>query len=111
MFNSFIFNIMFTIVPILVFGGFIFTFAMAFSPKLRSKVMSRQLKAHKYMLDENEDILRELNKRGANIEREGIKIRTSAIKEGFNQDTCYCSSCGKVIDTNSRFCKYCGEEQ
>ena len=111
MFNSFIFNIMFTIVPILVFGGFIFTFAMAFSPKLRSKVMSRQLKAHKYILDENEDILRELNKRGANIEREGIKIRTSAIKEGFSQDTCYCSNCGKLIEANSNFCRYCGKEQ
>ena len=99
------------IMMIIFLAAPIFGFAMIFSPKLRAKYMSHQLKASKYVMDENEDILRELNKKGANIEREGIKIRTSAVKEGFNQDTCYCSSCGKVIDTNSRFCKYCGEEQ
>ena len=55
---SIIFNLMFTIVPILVLCGFIFTIATIISPKLRSKFMSKQIKATKYKIDENEEILK-----------------------------------------------------
>lgn len=131
------FEIMFTIVPIMVICTFIFTFAMMLSPKLRGKVMSRQLKATKYMMDEskndltdiatiagnvsinsrknildgNEDTLRDMSTRTANINKEGIEITTRAIKDGLSSNSIYCKHCGKSIDEDSKFCKFCGKEQ
>ena len=46
-----IFSIMSIIIPILAIGIFIFVFAMMFSPKLRGKMMSRQIKSLKHMAD------------------------------------------------------------
>lgn len=131
---NFIFDIMFTIVPILVFLGFIFTFLLIFSPKLRGKLMSKQIDAASYMikesknslsdlagtaldikksiLTENEDTLKEMYTKEADIEKEGLKIRTRAIKEGFSDiETIYCKHCGAVIDSDSKFCKSCGKKQ
>ena len=45
MFN--IFSIVGVIVPILVIGVFIFVFTMMFSPKLRGKMMSKQIESLK----------------------------------------------------------------
>jgi len=131
------FDIMFTIVPIMVICTFIFTFAMMLSPKLRGKFMSRQLKATKYMmdeskddltdiatiagnvsinsrkniLDENEDTLRNMATRSANINKEGIEITARAIKDGLSRNSIYCKHCGHSIDEDSKFCKFCGKEQ
>lgn len=132
------FNIIFTVISIfsiLIFG---FVIAMFISPKLRGKFMSNQLKATKHMidyskdeledigtnlgnvsinmkkniLDENEDVLREIASREADIRKDSIKTYASAIKEGIdNQDTIYCKHCGSMIDSDSRFCKNCGKEQ
>ena len=129
-----IFNIMFIIVPILVFVGFIFTFALILSPKLRGKFMSKQIDAANHMLkesrnslsdlagttldikknilSENGDMLKEMYTKEAEIEKEGIKIRTRAFKEGFGgAGTIYCKNCGAVIDSDSNFCKSCGKKQ
>ena len=104
-----------TIIPIilmiLVPTFFIFVFGMLFSPKFRNKYMERQLKAEREYLIRNEGLIKELEKRNAEIEKIGVGTKARAIKEGFTEDTCYCSSCGQTIDTNSRFCKYCGEKQ
>ena len=128
------FDIMFIIVPILVFAGFIFTFALVLSPKLRGKLMSKQIDAANYMikesknslsdlagtamdikkniLTENEDVLKEMYTKEAEIEKEGLKIKTSAIKEGLSgTKNVYCKHCGALIDSDSRFCKSCGKKQ
>ena len=132
-----IFNIMFTIIPILVVCIFIFTFAMILSPKLRGKMMSHQIKSLKYMmeessadltnlttttanaaikakkniLDENEDVLRDLATRQANISKDGIETTVRAIKKGFTTEQIYCKHCGQAIDHDSNFCKKCGKKQ
>ena len=132
-----IFNIMFTIIPILVVCIFIFTFAMILSPKLRGKMMSHQIKSLKYMmeessadltnlttttanaaikakkniLDENEDVLRDLATRQANISKDGIETTVRAIKKGFTTESIYCKHCGQAIDHDSKFCKNCGKKQ
>lgn len=129
-----IFNIMFIVVPILVFGGFIFTFALILSPKLRGKMMSRQIDATTHMmkyskdslsdlagtaldikkniLDKNEDVLKEMYTKEAEIEKDGIRIKTSAFKEGLTGiKTKYCKHCGSLIDSDSTFCKSCGKKQ
>lgn len=128
------FDIMFIIVPILVFAGFIFTFALVLSPKLRGKLMSKQIDAANYMikesknslsdlagtaldikkniLSENEDVLKEMYTKEAEIAKEGLKIKTSAIKEGLSGiKNIYCKYCGSLIDSDSRFCKSCGKKQ
>ena len=48
----------------------------------------------------------------AEIEKEGIKIKTSAFKEGMSgTKTIYCKHCGSRIDSDSKFCKSCGKRQ
>lgn len=105
--NHIIFEVIFIVVPILVLCIFIFTIASLISPKLRGKMMSHQIKATKYMMNEvkddltemgtmvgsinaktrkgileqNEEILKDVEKRQADIEKEGIKMKVKAIKE------------------------------
>lgn len=133
----FIFNIMFAIVPVLVVCVFVFTFIMILSPKFRGKMMSRQIKATKYMieeskedltdlvattgdvtmnaskkiLDENEDNIRDMITKGANISKVGIETTVRAIKKGLTEDVIYCKYCGASIDLDSKFCKHCGKKQ
>lgn len=130
-------EILFYIVPILIGITFIMTIALMVSPKLRGKLMSRQIKATKHMmdyskedlkdilstsadiginvekeiLDNNEETMRENATRKANINKKGIEITANAIKEGLNGSKIYCKHCGKLIDEDSRFCKSCGKEQ
>ena len=134
---DFMFNAMFIVVPILVLCGFIFTFLMMFSPKLRGKFMARQLKSTKYMLDEskddlasmatmagnmgvqirknimdeNEDVLRDLSTREAEIAKDKIEITARAIRDGLSGKQIYCKHCGQMIDEDSKFCKSCGKKQ
>lgn len=130
-------EILFYIVPILIGLSFIFTIALMVSPKLRGKWMSRQIKATKHMikyskedlkdiistskdveinaekevLDNREDIMKENVIRKANINKEGIEIATSAIKNGLSNNKIYCKYYGKLIDGDSKYCKVCGKEQ
>lgn len=125
------------IVPILVVCTMVFTIAMIASPKLRGKMMARQIKSAKYMLDEsksdlesmgttagnlgvnikknimdaNEDTLKDLSIREANISKEKIRITAKAIKDGLVDDKIYCKHCGAGIDKDSKFCSQCGKEQ
>ena len=120
-------HIIFYIVPILIAITFIFTIALIFSPKLRGKMMSKQIKATKHMLDytkddlqdlmttsatmgidtektildKNEDTLRNNVIRKANINKEGIEITTKAIKDGL--------SSGKD-NKNTKYCIECGKK-
>ena len=136
--TPFIFKIVGTIVPILVFCGFGFTFAMLFSPKLRAKVMGHQLKAQKYMLEQNKDtladlsttaaeigissqkqildnnaeVMEELSTKNAEIKSAGIEKMARAVKKGLTEEvTLYCKHCGSANDTDSAYCKKCGKKQ
>lgn len=130
-------EILFYIVPILIGITFIMTIALMVSPKLRGKLMSRQIKATKHMmnyskedlkdilstsadiginaekeiLDNNEETMEDNVTRKANINKKGIEITTNAIKEGLTRSKIYCKHCGKLIDDDSKFCKSCGKEQ
>lgn len=130
-------DILFYIVPIFIGLVFVFMIALMVSPKLRGKLMSKQIKAAKHMmdyskedlkdllstsadiginaekeiLDNNEETMRDNVTRKANINKKGIEITANAIKEGLTGNKFYCKHCGKLIDEDSRFCKSCGKEQ
>lgn len=130
-------EILFYIVPILIGITFVLMIALMVSPKLRGKLMSRQIKATKHMmdyskedlkdilstsadiginaekeiLDNNEETMEDNVTRKANINKKGIEITTNAIKEGLTRSKIYCKHCGKLIDDDSKFCKSCGKEQ
>lgn len=119
---------------------FVFVAIQMFSPKARGKMMSKQVEAMKHMtnmskedmqdvltnlseisinakkniLDQNEDVLKDIASREANISKDAIKTTVSAVKEGWTQgedSTMFCKHCGTSIDANSKFCKECGKEQ
>jgi len=91
---------------------FVFSIITSSNPKVRAKTMEKQMKAVKYMMDENEDVLKEMATQSAEISSEGIEIKARAMKKGFeNEEEMFCKHCGKTIDKNSKFCKYCGKEQ
>lgn len=130
-------EILFYIVPTLIGITFVLMIALMISPKLRGKLMSRQIKATKHMmdyskedlkdilstsadiginaekeiLDNNEETMEDNVTRKANINKKGIEITTNAIKEGLTRSKIYCKHCGKLIDEDSKFCKSCGKEQ
>ena len=89
----------------------IFVLVIFFTPKLRAKFMGHQLKSAKYMMEQNEELLKELSTKSANLSKDGIKIKAEAIKEGFSMDSIYCKHCGFAIDSDSKFCKACGKRQ
>lgn len=135
---EFIVDALFVIVPLFILTIFVLAIAMAVSPRLRGKLMSRQIKATKYMFDEskddltdigttvgnvaantykniidaNEDNLRETFTKQANMSKDAIETTVRAIKDGITKDaSIYCKHCGKPIDPDSEFCKFCGKKQ
>ncbi len=130
------FNVMFVVSLVIFVLMFAFIIGFIFSPKLRGKMMSRQVKSLKYMADyskddlesamttlgnvsvntrskiinENEDKLKEMADKTANISKDAITTTVGAIKKGI-KDTVYCKHCGELIDKDSKFCKHCGKEQ
>lgn len=112
MFNvASIMGIIILIISVLLFVIIIFTM---FSPKLRSKFVDAQLKAQKQVIDDNEELLKDLNTRSAEITKDGTKVQYRAmaegIKEGLGEEKIFCKYCGKQIDTDSKFCNGCGKE-
>ena len=105
------FEAMFVIVPVFVGIVFIFVIAMFISPKFRGKMMSRQIKAQKYMMDDSKEDLKSISDDMAYATKDGIKTAARAIKEGFTQSNVFCKHCGSEIDEDSKFCKKCGKEQ
>ena len=109
-----------TIIPYIFVGAFaiigssiLFSIFSIFSPKMKGKMMARQVKAAKYMYDEIEDDLRDISNRSADIAKTGIRIRSKAFKDGFSDtnDDIYCKHCGALIDDDSIYCKNCGKKQ
>lgn len=131
-------KIMFIVMGILFVVIFSFSIAMMFSSKLRGKMMSNQVKAMRHMTDiskddiedisttlgevavnaqsniinNNEELLRNMANKQADINKDAVKTTFSAIREGLEGDaTMFCKHCGESIDADSKFCKKCGKMQ
>lgn len=110
MFNFKLFDFMFTFVPIMILLIFAVTIISIVSPKFRGKLMSRNIKAMRYAVDESEEDLKTINDKTANAEADAITTKARALKKGF-KDEVYCKHCGYLIDSDSTFCKKCGKKQ
>lgn len=109
--NGSLFDIVFIGIFALVAVIIFFTIIMMFNPRLRGKMMSQQIKAGKYAIDESRDDLKNISDNIAYATKDGIKTTAGAIKEGFTQNKVFCKYCGNEIDADSKFCKKCGKEQ
>ena len=132
--------------PFLILWGIVFFGCLCFflwmmysviSGKGQSKLMARQIKRSKQILEDNKEGIKDLQKLGAelnidvrkeiledkmdslqdissvsaDIESVGLEKKAAAIKKGLGSDTVYCKHCGALIDSDSRYCKVCGKEQ
>ena len=106
-----LFNIIFIFVSIFIGINFVFVISSIASPKFRGKMMSRQIKAQKYMMDESKEDLKSISDSLAYASKDGVKTTARAIKEGFSDNNIFCKHCGAEIDSDSKFCKVCGKKQ
>ena len=129
---------MFILVPILMVGMITFMICMMFVPSFRSKFFGHQLKMQKRVLEDNKDVMADIGKisgeigvktakgvideneddirhvvsKSADISKDAITTTTRAIKKGLTEDdSIYCKHCGASIDADSTFCKDCGKKQ
>lgn len=105
------FGIIFAIVGVFSAAIFIFALLLIFSPKVRGKMMSKSVKATKYMIDESKNDINSISTNIAEATSEGVEITTRAIKKGLTEDkSIFCKYCGAKIDKDSKFCSKCGKE-
>ena len=110
--NEMIFNNWFIIIPIIIIAiTFIIVIATIASPKMRGKMMARQIKAAKYMLDEAEDDLRDITTKAAQASQSGLNIASGAVKDGFTSGPKFCKYCSESNDEDAIYCKRCGKKQ
>ncbi len=103
---------MFYIITTIAVVMVVFTIVLMFSSTLRGKMLSKQVKSMKYMMDESKDDLESISTDMANATKGGIETTTRAIKKGLTEEEdIYCKHCGSKIDHDSTFCKKCGKKQ
>lgn len=106
------YDILFIIVPVFIVLTFVFALVATFSPKVRGKMLSNQMKSLKYMVDESKGDIESISTDMANATKGGVETTVRAIRKGLTEDEdIYCKYCGSSIDHDSKFCKHCGREQ
>ena len=105
-------SIVFCVIGVMVVIAIVFMS----SSRGMSQMMKRTIKMQKDILDENEEDLKEISAKSANIEKEAIEIKARAVRDGFinneeKEDNKYCKYCDALIDDDSLFCKKCGKKQ
>ena len=99
------------LISILAVGVLVVAVLAIFSPKFKGMMMSKQVKATKYMLDESKDDIQSISTDMADATSKGIEKTTRAIKKGLTEDEkIFCKHCGAKIDKDSTFCSKCGKK-
>lgn len=106
-------NVLLIMAPIILGLIVIVIMMLFFNPtKITGKMLSKQIKTMKSVVDETKDDIESISTNMANASKEGVEITARAIKDGFTKDdSMYCKYCGSKIDKDSKFCKECGKEQ
>ena len=101
-----LFWILFGLAFIIIIGSFI----TMLSPNIQGKILSKQVKSLRNMMDESKDTLKSLADDMADINADSIEATAKAVKKGLtSDDDITCAHCGKKIDKDSKYCKYCGD--
>lgn len=100
-----LFWILFGLAFIIIIGSFI----TMLNPNIQGKILSKQVKSLRNMMDESKDTLKSLADDMADINADSIEATAKAVKKGLTSDDVICSHCGKKIDKDSKYCKYCGD--
>ena len=109
--NFDVFKIVVVIMIIITAALILCGFVAFFSPKIRGKMMSRNIKATKYMMDESKDDIKSISTDMAEATSDAVEITTRSIKKGLSEDaSIFCKYCGAKIDKDSKFCNKCGKE-
>ena len=102
-----LFWILFGLTFIIIIGGFI----TMLNPKIQGKMLSKQVKSLRNMMDESKDTLKSLADDMTDINADSIEATARAVKKGLtSDDDVICLHCGKKIDKDSKYCKYCGDK-
>ena len=83
---------------------------------LMSTGMGIGIDATSQAINENEDDLRTIADKGADIMSGPIETISRSVGRGFSEgfataDTMFCKHCGATIDRDSKFCSECGGKQ
>ena len=99
------------LIIVLTIATFTIPFIIAFNPKIRGKLMSTQVKATKYMMDESKDDIKSISSDMAEATEEAVEITTRAAKKGLTKEkSIFCKHCGQKCDKDSKYCSKCGKE-
>lgn len=100
-----LFWIFFGLVIAIIIGSFV----IMLNPNLQGKMLSNQVKSLKYMMDDSKDTLKNLTNDMTDITKDSVEATARAVKKGLTEeDGVACPRCGKKIDKDSKYCKYCG---
>lgn len=100
-----LFWILFGLAFIIIIGGFI----TMLNPNIQGKMLSKQVKSLRNMMDESKDTLKSLADDMTDITKDSVEATARAVKKGLTEeDGVACLHCGKKIDKDSKYCKYCG---
>ena len=103
-------EILFWILFGLAFIIIICSFITMLNPNIQGKILSKQVKSLRNMMDESKDTLKSLADDMADINADSIEATAKAVKKGLtSDDDITCAHCGKKIDKDSKYCKYCGD--
>lgn len=100
-----LFWIFFGLVIAIIIGSFV----VMLNPNLQGKMLSSQVKSLKYMMDDSKDTLKNLTDDMTDITKDSVEATARAVKKGLTEeDGVACPHCGKKIDKDFKYCKYCG---
>lgn len=98
----------------LIFGGIacllfgIFITFIGFAPNIEKT----RIKTERYVIEENKEDLTDIANSKAEIKKDSVKTYAKAVKDGLKEEeTKYCTNCGKKIDKDAKYCPECGAEQ
>ena len=101
-----LFWIFFALAILIIIGSFV----VMLNPNIQGKMLSKQVKSLRNMMDESKDTLKSLADDTADVNADSIESTVKAYKKGLTEeDDVICSHCGKKIDKDSKYCKYCGD--
>lgn len=100
-----LFWITFGLALLIIIGSFV----VMLNPNFQGKMLSKQVKSLKYMMEESKDTLKNLTDDMTDISKDSIEATARAVKKGLTEEEdITCPHCGKKIDKDSKYCKHCG---